>query len=120
MTHQMIYKTTRKDNDTQRHYHALHVGVRGSWLVMRAHSTRLRCGHLLLAVLQVLAVLVVSLAVDSGHGYPDLQGSLGWPLRLRGVCRGQCDSPSRAKRRKRRCKPSSATTNVQQPNETVS
>ena len=35
MTHQMIYKTTRKDNDTQRHYHALHIGVRGSWLVMR-------------------------------------------------------------------------------------
>ena len=44
-----------------------------------AHSTRLRCGHLLLAVLQALAVLVVSLAVDSGHGCPDLRAAWASP-----------------------------------------
>ena len=37
-------------------------------------ETRLRCGHSLLAAVQALAVLVVSLAVDSGHGCPDSSG----------------------------------------------
>ena len=47
-----------------------------SHMWQEAHSTRLLCGHRLLAVLQALAVLVVSFALDSGHA-PDLEGSLG-------------------------------------------